>query len=138
MKFQLLDSVEIHEPERVVALKQVTTAEEYLADHFPGFPVLPGVMMVETMAQAARLMLADRGDPRLVLGAVKALRYGGMVRPGEALRVEVSLDRVQDDGSYLCRGQGTRLRHGDDETAAPETAVSGRFTMRPVRTDPVH
>jgi 3-hydroxyacyl-[acyl-carrier-protein] dehydratase len=137
MKFQFLDSVEIHESDRVVALKQVTAAEEYLADHFPGFPVFPGVLMVETMAQAARLMLADRGDRRLVLGAVKALRYGGMVRPGEALRVEVSLERVQDDGSYICRGQGIRLRHGDDETAPTDTAVSGRFTMRPVRTEPV-
>ena len=67
MKFDLIDHVLEQTPQRIVALKHVTLAEEYLADHFPTFPVLPGVMMVETMVQAARRMLADRGDPRQLI-----------------------------------------------------------------------
>ncbi|MHC4383289.1 MAG: hotdog family protein [Planctomycetota bacterium] len=59
MKFNLLDTILDQSPDRIVAIKHVSLAEEYLADHFPTFPVLPGVMMVETMVQAARRMLAD-------------------------------------------------------------------------------
>ncbi len=87
MKFNLVDNVLVKESDRITAIKQVSMAEEYLADHFPTFPVLPGVMMVETMVQAARLMLADRGDPRLVLGEVQAIKFGSFVRPGEVLEV---------------------------------------------------
>ncbi|MBM4106510.1 MAG: hypothetical protein FJ257_09535 [Phycisphaerae bacterium] len=129
MKFQLVDQVLERSPDRVVAVKAVTAAEEYLADHFPGFPVLPGVFMVEAMVQAARLMLADRGRPRMVLGGVRALRYGSFVRPGESLRVEVTFDREGEGGAILVRGQGTVQR--TDGTS--DTAVSGRLTMRSVR-----
>ena len=132
MKFQLLDNVIERSGERVVAVKQVSLAEEYLADHFPTYPVLPGVMMLEAMVQAARLMLAPRTDERLVLGEVRALKYGAMVRPGEALIVEVTLSKELTDGSYQCRGLG-RLRRPQHPDAPEETAVSGRFTMRPVR-----
>ena len=132
MKFNLLDSVIEQSPERVVAIKQVSLAEEYLADHFPSYPVLPGVLMLEAMVQAARLMLADRCPHRLVLGQVKAMKYGSMVRPGEALVVEVSLSKELADGSFLCRGNGTVRRSANDEGPG-ETAASGRFTMRPIR-----
>jgi 3-hydroxyacyl-[acyl-carrier-protein] dehydratase len=135
MKFNLLDSVIEQSPERVVAIKQVTLAEEYLADHFPTYPVLPGVLMLETMVQAARLMLAGRCPRRLVLGQVKAMKYGSMVRPGEALVVEVSLSKELADGSFLCRGAGTVRRSANDD-ATGETAASGRFTMRPIRDNP--
>ena len=120
--------------QRVVAVKQVSLAEEYLADHFPTYPVLPGVMMLEAMVQAARTMLAQREAGPLVLGQVKALKYGAMVRPGEALVVEVTLSKELGDGSFLCRGVGTVRRAGGGEMADGETAVSGRFTMRPIRT----
>ncbi len=130
MKFNLIDTVLEQSPDRIVAIKNVSLAEEYLADHFPSFPVLPGVLMVETMVQAARRMLADRGDPRLVLGEVKAVKFGSFVRPGEALAVDVTVTGSAD-GTYQCRGKGRVLRHGDSRS--DETAVSGRFTMRPIR-----
>ena len=141
MKFQLIDTVVTREPERIVALKQVTMAEEYLADHFPTFPVLPGVLMLEAMVQAARDMLGDRGDKRLVLGEVRAMKYGTFVRPGDTLYVDVSLHRASDDGSYACRGTATVRRAeagGAGEGGGSgdrETAVSGRFTMRSIRSD---
>ncbi len=137
MKFILLDDILEQTPDRIVALKQVSLAEEYLADHFPTFPVLPGVLMIETMVQAARRMLGERGDARLVLGEVKALKFGSMVRPGETLEVEVTLLKSLEDGSYACKGIGRvrRIRSEENETSLPtgETAVSGRFTMRPIR-----
>ena len=130
MKFDLIDTVLEQSPDRIVAIKQVSLAEEYLADHFPSFPVLPGVLMVETMVQAARRLLADRGDSRLVLGEVKGLKFGSFVRPGETLAVDVTVTG-SEDGTYQCRGRGRVLRH--DRECPDETAVSGRFTMRPIR-----
>ncbi|MBT8485674.1 MAG: beta-hydroxyacyl-ACP dehydratase [Phycisphaerales bacterium] len=131
MKFCLVDRVLEQGPERIVAVKHVSLAEEYLQDHFPGFPVLPGVLMLEAMVQAARrLVTAESGD-RVVLGGVHALKYGAMVRPGEVLRVEVTTSGPDGDGVYKCRGTGIVRR--DDESKSEETAVSGRFTMRPVR-----
>jgi len=134
MKFQLLDHILECTPERIVAIKQVSLAEEYLADHFPGFPVLPGVMMVETLVQAARELLSKRSNQRLVLGQVKALKYGQMVRPGETLEVEVTVTRELGDDRYTCKGVGRVRRHPTTTKDEPqtETAVSGRFTMRPI------
>lgn len=135
MKFDLLDTVLAESPDRIVAIKHVTLAEEYLADHFPTLPVLPGVMMVEALVQAARRMLADRGDPRLVLGEVRTLRFGSFVRPGEGLEVEVTLSKELGGGCYLCRGTGRVIRPRA-ESESGETAVSGRFTMRSIRQTP--
>ena len=88
--------------------------------------------MIEAMVQAGRAMLADRtGGNQLVLGEVKALKFGNMVRPGEALVVEVTLSKQLEDGSYQCKGAGTVRRSGDPSPG--ETAVSGKFTMRPIR-----
>jgi 3-hydroxyacyl-[acyl-carrier-protein] dehydratase len=145
MHFRLVDEVLEANPERAVGLKAVTLAEEYLQDHFPTFHVLPGVFMLEALVQTARLVLDARatalGQPpvRMVLGGVRALRYGSFVRPGETLRTEVTLDKVGDDGSVSFKGAATVLRHSAAGASAapssePETAVSGRFTLRPVRT----
>lgn len=131
MKFTLVDHVIERSDERILARKQVTLAEEYLGDHFPDFPVLPGVMIVETMVQAARLMLGPQAGHRLVLGEVKALKFASMVRPGETLEVEVTLGKRLETGEFGCRGIGRVRRDGDDGTG--ETVASGRFTMRPTR-----
>ena len=60
MKFNLIDKIEHLSDDRIVAVKQVSLAEEYLADHFPTFPVLPGVMMLEAITQAAGWLLHHR------------------------------------------------------------------------------
>jgi 3-hydroxyacyl-[acyl-carrier-protein] dehydratase len=129
MKFDLVDQVLEQGEKRIVTLKQVTLAEEYLADHFPGFPILPGVLMLEAMVQAASTLLAPEGH-RLVLGAVKAVKYGAMVRPGDSLRVEVTASATKENGTTPCKGTGTVLRRDSEQI---ETAVAGRFTMRPAR-----
>lgn len=132
MKFVLIDHIVEHSPERIVAIKQVSLAEEYLADHFPTFPILPGVLMLEAMVQAARAMIGPPDNARLLLGEVKALKYGNMVRPGEALVVEVTLQKRHDDGSYTVKGAG-RVRRAGKASADDLAAVSGRLTLRPVK-----
>jgi 3-hydroxyacyl-[acyl-carrier-protein] dehydratase len=129
MRFHLIDNVVHLEAGRIVARKQVDSAEEYLADHFPGFPILPGVLMLEVMVQAARKVLEFSHEGLWVLGQVRAVKYGAMVRPGQALEVEVTASGPDEHGAFLCRGTGTvsgGIGDGD-------TAISGRFTMRPTR-----
>ncbi len=133
MHFRLIDRVIELCPERVVAVKSVSASEEYLQDHFPTFPVLPGVFMIEALVQAARELLRSR-DPSLarhVLGTVRALKYASFVRPGETLRLEVTLLKEEGD-TFSFAGTGTILRP-DAGDATPPQAVSGRFTMRPPR-----
>lgn len=131
MRFRLIDLVLEQDDDRIVAVKNVTLSEEYLADHFPSFPVLPGVFMLEALVQAAR-RLCPSAPPRYVLGGVKALRYGTFVSPGEALRVEVVRQKVDESGVITFKGEGRVVPPGTDPGTA-DTAVSGRFTMRPVR-----
>jgi 3-hydroxyacyl-[acyl-carrier-protein] dehydratase len=134
MHFDLVDAVLEQSPDRIVTIKQVTMAEEYLQDHFPSFPVLPGVLMIESLVQAARKLLMGR-DPacsRHVLGSVRALKYGGFVRPGDTLRIEVSLSKEENDGVYAFKGQGLVVGPECSELSEAQTAVSGKFTLRPL------
>jgi 3-hydroxyacyl-[acyl-carrier-protein] dehydratase len=136
MHFNLVDAIIEQTADRIVTVKNVSSAEEYLADHFPTFPVLPGVLMLESMVHAARLLAgACAGAPEpLVLGRVRALKYGAFMPPGATLRVEVTLLSRTEDGQFEFKGEGKRLSPGRGEEAGPPpTAVSGRFTLRPVR-----
>lgn len=131
MRFRLIDEILELDDQSIVAVKNVTLAEEYLADHFPSFPVLPGVLMLEALVQAAREVLGA-GCGRMVLGTVGPTRYGTFVKPGESMRIEVQLLKRTEDGSVTFKGQGIVTAPGrlKEEEA---TCVSSRFTMRPLR-----
>lgn len=135
MHFDLVDRVIEQSADRIVTLKHVSAAEEYLQDHFPSFPVLPGVMMLEAMVQAARRLAEEGGvevggDLPLVLGRVRALKYGRFVRPGATLRVEVTRAGPGTPDAQEFKGEASVIEPGSEERP---TAVSGRFTLRPVR-----
>ena len=121
MRFNLIDQVVEKSDQRIKAVKAVTSAEEYLADHFPDFPVLPGVLMLEALVQAGRILLESQklGDLPLVLVQVRNLRYGNMVRPGQCLEVEVTV-RKQDGSRFDLEGIGR---------VEGQTAVQGRFSL---------
>ncbi|REJ65982.1 MAG: beta-hydroxyacyl-ACP dehydratase [Planctomycetota bacterium] len=97
MRFALIDRIlEIHRGEKIVATKSLSLAEEYLADHFPRFPVLPGVFMVEAMTQAASWLIRVEDDfahSIIVLKEAKNIKYAGFVFPGDTLQVEVLVVR---------------------------------------------
>jgi|GEM_PF-974484 len=124
VRFELIDQVVEQNNDHIVAVKNVTSAEEYLADHFPSFPVLPGVMMMEALVQAGRRLLADRGESGepFVLGQVRNVRYGNMVRPGQSLVVEVTCKGCKD-GQWEMTGVG----RVDDSVA-----VQGKFSLVPL------
>jgi 3-hydroxyacyl-[acyl-carrier-protein] dehydratase len=109
VKFNLIDRIESVSDDRLVALKYVSLAEEYLADHFPTFPVLPGVLMLEAMTQAAGWMLHRRSDfarSMAILKEARNVKYGAFVQPGKALRVEIESVKLEDSGGTF-KGSGS-------------------------------
>jgi UDP-N-acetylglucosamine acyltransferase len=94
----LIDIVAEHEPgRRIAAVKNVTVNEDFFQGHFPGAPLMPGVLMIETLTQAATLLVLDRvGDRPLgsvTLRGVENAKFRRQVVPGDQLRLEVTLQR---------------------------------------------
>lgn len=94
--FLLIDRViEIERKKRIVALKNVTVNEPYFAGHFPGYPIMPGVLMVEAIAQAGGALLLteipDRDEKLMVFTGIERAKFRKPVTPGDQLRVEVDV-----------------------------------------------
>lgn len=92
----LVDAIAEFEPgQRVVAYKNVTVSEEFFQGHFPGAPLMPGVLMIETLAQVATILLTQSGDQRAAAGAylrgVDNAKFRLPVVPGDRLRLEVTM-----------------------------------------------
>ena len=133
MHFDLVDAILEQSETCIVTLKHVSMAEEYLQDHFPTFPVLPGVMMLEAMVQAARALTATPDGPPMVLGKVRALKYGTFMPPGSTLKVEITLLGRLEDGSFDFKGEAKKLGSAPTPGDADLTAVSGRFSLRRIQ-----
>ena len=131
MKFYLVDRIESIEPGkcgdaapvgRIVTTKALSLAEEYLADHFPAFPVLPGVLMIEAMVQSAAWLVRvqqDFANSIVVLRAARNVKYAYFVRPGNILRSEVTAVEI---GEATAKYKGAGFV-GDRQ------AVSGRLEL---------
>jgi 3-hydroxyacyl-[acyl-carrier-protein] dehydratase len=128
--FLLVDRViELDPDKRVVAIKNVTANEPFFQGHFPGHPVMPGVLVVEAMAQAAGTLirLSDNNNdpdhkPLFYLAKIDKARFSAKVVPGDQLRLEVTLKR-------MLRGMGlfvARALVDDTEVASCELMCAGR------------
>jgi beta-hydroxyacyl-ACP dehydratase FabZ len=95
--FLLVDRIVEIEAERIVGIKNVTVNEPFFQGHFPEFPVMPGVMIVEAMAQTAGILvlrgIPDRDNKLVFLVSVDAARFRKPVVPGDQLRIEMKVIR---------------------------------------------
>lgn len=124
MKFHLVDRIESIEPgKRIATVKAVSLAEEYLADHFPTFPVLPGVMMIEALVQSAAWLIRieqDFANSIVVLAQARNVKYASFVTPGKVLRCEVEAISIgPDESKFKAAGY-----------VEGELAVSARLVLR--------
>ena len=129
MKFNLIDKIDLLADDRIVASKFVSLAEEYLADHFPTFPVLPGVMMLEAATQAAGWVLHRRTNfakSMAVLKESRNVRYGNFVAPGSFLRIEAELTKSTDGGGTF-KVTGSVVNSAGQASDAP--AITGRIEI---------
>jgi 3-hydroxyacyl-[acyl-carrier-protein] dehydratase len=109
MRFHLIDRIDaVDVGKSLRAIKHVSLAEEYLADHFPSFPVMPGVLQLQALVEAGSwLMRITQRYARSiwVLREVRGVKYGTFVAPGHALQVYVEL--TKDGGSTVTlKGRG--------------------------------
>jgi 3-hydroxyacyl-[acyl-carrier-protein] dehydratase len=113
--FLLIDRVlEIEPQKRIVALKNFTINEEFFVGHFPGQPVVPGVLLIEAMAQASGVLLMhldpDRERKLLLFTAIDRARFRRPVVPGDQARFEVEVLRLRTN---FCKVAGKTFVDGD-------------------------
>ncbi len=93
--FLLVDRITELEEDRIVGLKNVTANEPFFVGHFPDFPVMPGVLITECMAQVAGVLvlksIPDRHSKLVLLASVDDAKFRRPVRPGDQLRIEMKL-----------------------------------------------
>jgi 3-hydroxyacyl-[acyl-carrier-protein] dehydratase len=123
MRFNLIDRIiGIEAGRSLKAVKLLTLGEEYLADHFPGFPVMPGVLMLQTLVEAGSWLLRLSEEFRhsiIVLRDTKNVKYGTFMEPGKALVISVEMTEC-DARQAVFRGKGE---------VEGNSAVSARFVL---------
>lgn len=123
MHFSLIDKVTHVEPGvRIRATKALSIAEEYLRDHFPLFPVMPGVLMLEAMYEASAWLVRYSEDfqhSAVLLAEARNIKYADFVQPGKLLEVTAEVIK-QDDRTTTLKASGE---------VAGQVAVSGRLIL---------
>jgi 3-hydroxyacyl-[acyl-carrier-protein] dehydratase len=124
MRFHLLDRIDAHQPGKFLrGCKHLTLGEEYLADHFPRFPVMPGVLMLQSLVEAAAWLwraTTNYRPPVVVLREAKNVKYGSFLRPGRRMDVAVDLvEQAADRAAFKAKGT-------DD---AGKATVTAAFTL---------
>ena len=113
--FLLVDRIVEYEPEakRNVGIKGVTATEWFFQGHFPGLPVMPGVLQVEALAQTMGIYVAQQpgfGDRLGLFASIEECRFKHIVTPGDQLRLEVTMEKL---GSKFGRGHGIATVNGN-------------------------
>ncbi len=110
MRFTLIDRIVELEPcVRITAIKTLTMTEEYLADHFPRFPVMPGVLMLESLTQAGAWLVRvseDFAHSMVVLKQANNVKFTQFVEPGQTLTVTAEVLKF-DEGDVKLKAYGT-------------------------------
>ena len=123
MRFTLIDRITAIEPGKSIsAIKHLSLAEEYLADHFPGFPVMPGVLMLESLVQLSAWYMRHTENftySTLLLKQARAVKFVNFVAPGRTLTMTVD-----------CQGwEGSQCTFKGAGTVDGAPAVSARLTL---------
>jgi 3-hydroxyacyl-[acyl-carrier-protein] dehydratase len=123
MRFRQLDQIlELEPGKRIVAVKRLDPQEQYLKDHFPHFPVMPGVLMLEAMFQAGAWLVyasTDFEHAMVVLKEARNVKFADFVEPGEQLTVTAEM--IGQEGNLVkLKAQGV---------VGDSTAVSGRLVL---------
>src|ERR1700752_4671494 len=125
MRFHLIDRiVEVQPGQSLQAVKNLTLGEEYLADHFPTFPVMPGVLMLQTLVEAGAWLLRLTDDFRysvIVLREARNVKDGHLMEPGRTMIVTAEIDKLAD-------GSPDVVLKGKGETDGVST-VAAKFTL---------
>ncbi len=126
MRFHLIDRIDRWEPGKALAAaKYLALGEEYLADHFPRFPVMPGVLMLQACVEAAAWLWRNTTDyrhPVIVLRELKSVKYGTFMTPGRRMDVSVEMTKSSPDADTATfKGKGTN--------DAGESTVTALFTL---------
>ncbi len=127
--FLLIDRViEIERKQRIVAIKNMTANEQFFNGHFPDFPIMPGVLQVEAMAQAGAALLLtevpDRANKLMVFAGIERAKFRRPVVPGDQLRIEVKVIVWRSNAVKL---EGTATVDGK---LACEATLTCRMTSR--------
>jgi 3-hydroxyacyl-[acyl-carrier-protein] dehydratase len=128
MRFSQLDQItELVPGKRITAVKRLSASEQYLEDHFPRFPVMPGVLMLEAMFQAA-MWLVRQSDgfahSMVVLKEARNVKYADFVEPGETLVVSAEIVKDEHEAVTL-KTQGMV----DDKVAVNARLIVERFNL---------
>ncbi|MEJ8778314.1 3-hydroxyacyl-ACP dehydratase FabZ [Pseudogracilibacillus sp. ICA-222130] len=112
--FLLVDKVlEIEEAKRVVGLKNVTVNEPFFQGHFPDYPVMPGVLILEALAQVGAIAVLNVEDNKGKIGFLAGIdkcRFKRQVKPGDQLRLEVEITRMK---GAIGKGKGIATVDGE-------------------------
>ena len=128
MRFCQLDQItELVPDKRITAVKRLSAGEQYLEDHFPRFPVMPGVLMLEAMFQAAVWLVRQSegfAHSMVVLKEARNVKYADFVEPGETLVVSAEIVKYEPQAVTL-KTQGMV----DDKVAVNARLVVERFNL---------
>jgi 3-hydroxyacyl-[acyl-carrier-protein] dehydratase len=129
MRFNLIDRIVEVEPGKLLrAVKNLTLGEEYLGDHFPGFPVMPGVLMLQTLVEAGAWLVRMSeayAHSVVVLREARSVKYGTFMEPGKTMNVLVEIQE-QDVSTTTLKGKG----EADGQTTVMARLTLHRYNLR--------